>query len=151
LSKNKHVWLTTIARRVARTVVEGAAPGVGRAIRSVRDRRWLETATPTPHGFRLVGPPAYRDPAYEAEEQAVFIAEAKAADAVIDVGANIGFYTCLARSLGRHAIAVEPLARNLRFLYRNLALNEFDDVEVFPVGVGRAPTQMQIGGFADVA
>jgi FkbM family methyltransferase len=73
------------------------------------------------------------------------------ADICIDVGANVGLYTCLARARGKPTIAIEPLPSNLNFLYRNLMLNEFRDVEVFPLGIGAKPEIKNIRGFSDIA
>jgi FkbM family methyltransferase len=67
------------------------------------------------------------------------------------VGANVGLYACLARARGHFTIAVEPLPSNLKFLYRNLSINELTDVEVFPVGLGARPAVREIFGFSDVA
>jgi len=52
----------------------------------------------------------------------------------IDIGSNIGYYALLERKIvgveGK-VIAIEPSPINLHYLRRNLALNKFDDVEVF--------------------
>ncbi len=58
---------------------------------------------------------------------------------VIDVGANAGFYSCLAKSLGKTVVAVEPSRRNLRVLYQNLDENKWKDVEVFPMALAAQP------------
>ena len=58
----------------------------------------------------------------------------------LDIGANVGYFTLLARSLvgsdGR-VIAVEPSERNVRALRRGLDSNDFDDVRI--VWVRRRP------------
>jgi hypothetical protein len=41
------------------------------------------------------------------------------ADMFVDVGANIGFYMCLARYLGKYVVAIEPQPQNLNCLYAN--------------------------------
>jgi len=61
-------------------------------------------------------------------------------DVFVDVGSNIGFYTCLARSRDKHVVAIEPLEGNLRYLYTNLSINGWKDVEVFPLGLGAKPS-----------
>ena len=53
----------------------------------------------------------------------------------LDIGANIGYFTLLARSTvgsGGRVYAFEPSSSNCALLQLNLQLNEFDDVEVFP-------------------
>ncbi len=64
----------------------------------------------------------------------------------VDVGANIGMYTCLARSAGKHGIAIEPQPRNLNYLYANLNQNNWADTEVFPIGLSDKPGLMTLYG-----
>ena len=52
----------------------------------------------------------------------------------VDGGANIGYFTLLACSLGAKTWAIEPDARNFWFLLRNLDMNGFS-AEVFPYAV----------------
>ncbi len=59
----------------------------------------------------------------------------RSTDVFVDVGANVGYYTCLARSLGKYAIAIEPMQSNLRCLLKNLQSNEWGDTEVVPIGL----------------
>lgn len=54
----------------------------------------------------------------------------EASDVFVDVGANVGFFTCLARARGAIAIAVEPFALNADSIERNLAANHWSDVEL---------------------
>lgn len=54
----------------------------------------------------------------------------------VDIGANIGFYSCLARSMGKKVIAFEPHIWNLRQLYLNIGENGWDDIEIWPIGLG---------------
>ena len=72
---------------------------------------------------------------YETEEIAVFLQYLEACSTCIDIGANVGMYSCLAQSHGKHVIAFEPLAENLSYLYENLLSNQFSDVEVYPPGL----------------
>jgi FkbM family methyltransferase len=72
---------------------------------------------------------------FENEELAVFLKQLHRASTCIDVGANIGLYTCLASSRQKHVVAIEPLSSNLKLLYKNLICNKFLDVEVFPLGL----------------
>lgn len=98
----------------------------------------------TPYGFQICGSQSMHHIAmqrgeFEPEETELFIQQYEQADVVVDVGANIGFYTCLARSYGKHVLAVEPLPRNLKYLMSNLVVNKWSDVEVFPVGLSAKP------------
>jgi FkbM family methyltransferase len=94
---------------------------------------------PTPLGFLFAGSEAMQLGVFEPEETALVRELLESRDVLIDVGANIGYYTCLARSLGKRVVAVEPMPVNLDCLYVNLEANAFTDVEVFPVGVSSRP------------
>lgn len=93
----------------------------------------------TPYGFHFSGHKGMQDGTFEPEECAVLQRHLENASVFVDVGANAGFYVCLARGMGKHVIAVEPQGRNLDCLYSNLAANGWSDVEVFPVGLGEQP------------
>lgn len=98
----------------------------------------------TPLGFKLMGSNlihhlAMQEGKFEPEETILFKDNLRSADVFVDVGANIGFYTCLARLAGKHVIAVEPLPRNLKYLYANILGNDWTDIEVFPVGLSESP------------
>ena len=49
---------------------------------------------------------------------------------VIDVGANIGWYTLLAAVVARRVVALEPEPRNFTLLSRSVALNGLHNVEL---------------------
>lgn len=102
------------------------------------------TLQATPFGFLLIGTNsihhlAMQEGTFEPHETRLFMDLLRQVDVFVDVGANIGFYTCLARQSERHVVSVEPLTRNLKYLYANLAANKWDKVEIFPVGVGDSP------------
>jgi FkbM family methyltransferase len=112
----------------------------------MRDAR-LAPPLPTPFGFKLAGNAAMTGGNFETDETEIFLKHLQKASACIDVGANIGLYTCLAASLGKHVIAIEPLPANLTVLYYNLLSNDFHDVEIFPVGLsGKAGIKRLFGG-----
>lgn len=79
------------------------------------------------------------DGTFEIEETELIQKYLSYADVFVDVGANIGFYTCIARSLGKYAIAIEPQPQNLYCLYANLRNNNWQDTEVFPLGLSNKP------------
>jgi len=83
---------------------------------------------------------------FEVFESAVVKALLPWVDAVVNVGANIGYYVCLARSSGKHVVAFEPIGANMRFLLRNLMLNGWRDVEAFPIALGDRPGIAEIYG-----
>jgi hypothetical protein len=116
-------------------------PFLAVAYRKIRGVWLLHTSTPvmTRYGFKLVGNPAMQSGTFEPDETRFLESSLAKADTFVDIGANIGYFSCLARSLGKRVVAVEPLAENLDYLFRNLLLNGFDDVEVFPLGLAERP------------
>lgn len=94
----------------------------------------------TPMGYRFSGPAQMEAGTFEQEEKALIEKHLRLADVFVDVGANVGYFTCLACSMNKHVVAVEPLASNLRYLYANLQANGWsEDVEVYPVGLAEKP------------
>jgi len=98
----------------------------------------------TPFGFKLIGSNsihhlAMQEGTFEPDETHLFKEQFQHVDVFVDVGANIGFYTCLARLFDKHVITVEPLPKNLEYLYSNILENNWNDVEVFPIGLSKSP------------
>ena len=123
-------------------------PALAFAYRTLRDA-WLfqrQRAELTPYGFRLMGNRAMQTGTFEQEETALIEKMLVDVDVFVDVGANIGFYTCLARSKGAYTIAVEPLTQNIDYLYANLHANGWNDVEVYPVGLSSKPGLAKLYG-----
>ncbi len=122
--------------RSVRSAVLSWSPELGHAYRLLRDARaGLAPAAPTAFGFTLAGDPALAGGSYEQDEIGIFLKVLENASVCFDIGANVGLYTCLAASRGKHVVSVEPAARNLEQLYRNLLENKFADVEVLPLGL----------------
>jgi FkbM family methyltransferase len=98
----------------------------------------------TPLGFKLIGSNSIHHlgmqmGTFEPEETILLKELFRNADVFVDVGANIGFYTCLARFAQLHVVAVEPLPKNLKYLFANILGNGWKDIEVFPVGLSESP------------
>ena len=98
----------------------------------------------TSYGFKIGGSSsihhlAMQEGKFEPEETAFFKEHFLQTDVFVDIGANIGFYTCLARSMDIHVVSVEPLQNNLKHLFANLLANGWKDVEVFPMGLSDSP------------
>ena len=112
---------------------------------SARARRRCSAATlrDTPHGFRLAGNRVMNSADFEPAETAFISAQLTRAGVFVDVGANIGFYSCLARKAGARVIAIEASRDSVECLLFNLGANGWDDVEVVPAGlanrIGIAP------------
>lgn len=132
--------LSLIKRELVRRYPEyvGAYHHARHKARSRREQRSQMVAT-TPEGFRFVGSKTMQDGTFEPQETAFIVRRMARADVFVDVGANAGYFTCLARQRGKRAIAVEPAEQNLELLFRNLRANGWTDVEVFPVGLAEHP------------
>lgn len=122
-------------------MVERRNPLVAHLYRAVRDEIHYQRIKPaiTPDGFRFVGDEAMQIGSFEPDETQIIKHHLEEADMLVDIGANTGLYSCLARSMGKHVIAIEPHPQNLRLLYRNLEENGWKDVEVWPIGLAEAP------------
>lgn len=77
---------------------------------------------------------------YEPLQTRVFLESLKKGETVLDLGANIGYYTILAsKKVGPkgRVIAVEPDQKNLAWLYRNIKVNQSENVWVVEGALGR--------------
>lgn len=80
-----------------------------------------------------------QDGSFEPEERAFLSRRLATTDVFVDIGANAGYFTCMARHAGARVVAVEPAAQNLHLLFKNIHANTWSDVEVFPVGLAERP------------
>ncbi len=118
-------------------------------IRKLRDelkfarRRYRKTPT----GFLFYGNRQMESGDFEKEETTIFMKLFSSAEVFVDVGANIGYFTCLARQSGLKVFAFEPINDNLKYLYENLRQNGWQSlVEVFPIGLSDKPNLVEIFG-----
>jgi FkbM family methyltransferase len=100
----------------------------------------------TPLGFRFGGHQAMENGTFEPDETGLIAGFSGPGNVFVDVGANYGFFSCVARQLGAHVVAIEPLQSNLAILYRNLAVNGWNDIEVLPLGLSSRPGVAMIYG-----
>lgn len=90
----------------------------------------------TPMGFKFVGDQTMQDGQFEPVETQVVNCILPSVDVLINVGANIGYYCCLALSKNREVVAFEPVNLNLRYLLRNVKANNWESrIEVFPMAL----------------
>ena len=71
----------------------------------------------------------------------------KPGDICWDIGANIGFYTCLLASQVEEAgavVAFEPAIRTCSYLHQNVSLNQFKNVTVVNKGLGDKTEQRHL-------
>jgi FkbM family methyltransferase len=146
LKKSKSlVWLNSVfSKKIARAKFE---------IKDIHDS-YLSRPTKlmlTPYGFKLSGSQSMHHIAmqhgkFEPDETALFCDIFERTDVFVDVGANIGFYSCLAKYAGKHVVAVEPLTKNLDFIHANFLVNQWNDIEIFPLGLGKTPGMATLYG-----
>jgi FkbM family methyltransferase len=134
-----------------RKAVDTFAPPLGTGYRLLRDATNRRQSKQTQYGFTLAGDPTMTRESFEAHEIDAFLSLMETHDAVLDIGANVGFYSCLAASRGKPIVAVEPSSRNLNFLYRNLWENQFVGVEIFPLGLAGKAGLGRIYGYGGIA
>ncbi|MFO7681744.1 MAG: FkbM family methyltransferase [Chloroflexota bacterium] len=127
-------------RHLLKSLIE-RNPALAMSLRSYRHWSALQRQLPTltPYGFHLMGHAAMQNGQFEPEETAIVQNFLDEITVFIDVGANVGFYACLARAAGKQTVAIEPLTANLDYLYANLQANGWNDVEVIPCGLARQP------------
>lgn len=116
-------------------------PLLASTYRQVRDQWRLRQmkARSTPWGFTLLGDDSMVDGRFEPAETELVNEFLSRVDVFVDVGAHVGFFTCLAGSRGVRTVSVEPLPNNLACLYANLRDNRLTRAEVFPMGVAHEP------------
>src|SRR5215471_21586931 len=81
---------------------------------------------------------------YEPEVTKAFL-EHMGDGAVIDIGANCGYFSLLARSRGADVWAFEPLQRNLRLLHATIAENRLDRIHIIAAAASDSPGTLGIG------
>lgn len=114
---------------------------------------WTKTReVVTPLGFKLTSGlhPAYelmRSGKFEIDETAIISRLLPKVDVFVDIGANLGYYTCLALQSGKPVVAFEPQQQNLQCLFQNLIANGWEEkVEVFPLALSDRPGLLTLYG-----
>ena len=111
-------------------------------------RRHLKRASVnTPFGFKFFGPIAMQNGNFEINETKILIKLFSQADLFVNVGANFGYYICMARNMGIRSIAVEPIPINHSILKRNITENNWDqNVILHRVACGNSDENVTIYG-----
>ncbi|MBA3921778.1 MAG: FkbM family methyltransferase [Nostocaceae cyanobacterium] len=76
---------------------------------------------------------------YEADKQQLLSKFPLGGTTVLDIGANVGFFSLLlSRMVGVEGkvIAFEPLPRNIDFINQHIKLNEIENLTIYPVAIG---------------
>ena len=135
--------------RFAKPAVE-RFPRMALLYRFVRDSRYVfKEPKQTPMGFKLSGNRSngMEEGAFEQNELIIVKKCLEKTDVFINVGANIGYYCCIALSYGKPTIAFEPIELNLRYLYKNIKANHWqNDIEIFPIALAAKAGLIEIYG-----
>jgi len=102
----------------------------------VQELRLLRKPIDTPLGFKLIGNKQMETGQFEVEETKIIKELLPSIDLVIDVGANIGYYCCLALKYEKQVVAFEPMHYNFRTLLRNIEVNGWSSgIEAYPLAL----------------
>lgn len=123
-------------------------PTISISYRNIRDK-WHKNEPPkmTPMGFKLVGNKSMQKGIFEPEETELIKKIIKQVDTVINIGANIGYYCCIALANGKHVVAFEPENLNLHYLLKNIKANLWEEkIEIFPLALSNKVGVVEIYG-----
>lgn len=141
--------MTSLRRRaiaVFKPVIE-RFPGVATALRRRRDNNRIAAPVRTPLGFLLQGNPLMQSGDFEPHETRLVNRLLRNHDVLVNVGANIGYYCCVALQQRKSVIAFEPVAGNLHHLLSNLRHNGWSgNAEVFPIALADSAGVVDIFG-----
>ncbi len=107
-----------------------------------------------PQADAVVGEQILSGGIYEPHVTRAFLDALRENQTIVDVGANIGYFSVLAaRKIGASGsvIAIEALARNVRLLLANTKINDLDNVTIVPHGASDREgfvTLMSMGSIA---
>jgi len=126
------------------------SPALAHLYRTSRDRRFLsETPKDTPMGFKFSGDLVMQQGLFEPTEWNVASQCLERSDVFINIGANIGYYCCLALKLGKYVFAFEPIDLNVQYLTKNIKANKWDEnIEIFPLALSNKVGLVDIYGGA---
>jgi FkbM family methyltransferase len=128
--------------------IDHNVPFVARVYRRARDWKYYHSmeSYQTSFGFHLVGDPGLDESRIGSFEVACFQSALAEADVLIDIGANVGLFSCLAAQCGVPVLAIEPHADNVDLLERNIAFNGLSGVEVLSMGVSNVRGEAKLYG-----
>jgi FkbM family methyltransferase len=115
------------------------------AYRAAKRAERLPTLNPL--GFWLVGNAGMQAGTFEPVETRLVQKLLREVDVLVNVGANIGYYCCIALAMKKEVIAFEPMPENVQLLLRNITRNGWQDsLELFPMALGNRHGCVEIFG-----
>ena len=105
--------------------------------RFARDSRiFFQEPIQTPKGFRLIGSLKMLNGTFEPDEYEIVKKCLNKSDLFVNIGANVGYYCCIALKAGKPTIAFEPNEINVKCLYQNILVNGWSDqIEIYPIAL----------------
>lgn len=101
-------------------------------------------------GFKMVGNSLMQRGEYEPEETQIVTKIISQVEVFINIGANIGYYCCIALHHGKkltHVVAFEPVYHNLLYLLRNIKANSWEcPIEIYPLALSHTAGILEIFG-----
>lgn len=99
------------------------------------------------NGFKFNGSKFMNQGVFEPVETNIACDIFRSVDIVVNIGANFGYYCCLAIKSNKNIIAFEPLNSNLKYLYRNILQNNWQDkIEIYPIALSNKHGIVEIFG-----
>ncbi len=123
-------------------------PKIALSYRQIRDAAYLsKKPESTVLGFKFNGNKFMAEGFFEPIETNIVKKLLTHVNTVVNVGANIGYYTCIALSQKKYVIAFEPIDLNLKYLLRNIEANDWCNyVEIFPIALSNKTGIIEIYG-----
>jgi FkbM family methyltransferase len=73
---------------------------------------------------------------FEPEETQIVKNIIPSIDVIVNVGANVGYYCCIALQQDKDVIAFEPITLNIRYLLQNIKANNWESqIEIYPIAL----------------
>ena len=121
---------------------------IGRVYRYVRDSRGLNNNPKlSKMGFKFLGNQEMQNGVFEVLETRIVERILSKVDTFVNVGANIGYYTCIALRNKKRVIAFEPIDLNLKYLLKNVEANGWSEgCEIFPLALSNKVGIIEIFG-----
>lgn len=134
-------------RRQARDLVS-RSPRLSHYLRYLRDTRGLFGPVKRQlNGFAYVGDQPLMQGGFEPEETAIVARWADHYDVLVNVGANVGYYSLMSLQAGKRAVAIEPKPENVQYLLKNVHVNSWADrCEILPVALAAKPGILALYG-----
>ena len=100
----------------------------------------------TPHNFFFSGPKSMMSGEFEKLEVNFLNSKLPTATSFVNIGANFGYYCCLASKFDLKIFALEPIPINFNLLLKNLSFNKVSNCVLLPVAAGRSSEYVEIFG-----